>query len=96
MSINETVAAYLEAKEAESAAKKRADLLKKVILEHAGNNDSFTTDEYTVIIKTTPSLKLDTAALYKDFPDIKETYGKTTVSKTVTAARTPAAEKASA
>ena len=95
MSINEIVAAYIAAKETESAAKKQAEEMKNLILDYAGNNDNFTTDLYTVVVKTTASTRLDTAALYKDFPDIKTVYGKTTASKSITAVAT-AAEKKSA
>ena len=93
MSINEIIAAYLQAKQAEADAKKRAAAMKELILQHAGNADNFTTDVYTVVIKTTTSSRLDTTALYKDFPDIKDTYGKTTTSKTVDAVVTADAEK---
>lgn len=96
MDINTIITNYLQAKQAEADAKKRAAALKELILQHAGDNDNFVTDTYTVIIKTTSSTRLDTAALYKDFPDIKETYGKTTTSKTVDAVITTAAGKKSA
>lgn len=96
MDINSIVAEYIAAKEAEREAKKRADAMKKTILQHAGDAETFTTDDYTVIIKTTASERLNTAALYKDFPDIKDTYGKITTSKTVDAVPTAAANKKSA
>ena len=96
MNINEIIAEYLKAKQDELTAKKRGSALKELILNHAKDADNFTTDVYTVIIKTTTSSRLDTAALYKDFPDIKETYGKITTSKTVDAVVTADAEKASA
>lgn len=96
MDINTIIAEYLKAKQEEAAAKKRGSALKELILNHAKGADNFTTDVYTVIIKTSSSTRLDTAALYKDFPDIKETYGKVTTSKTVDAVITADAEKASA
>lgn len=96
MSINEIITCYLDAKQAETAAKKRAAAMKELILQHAGDADNFTTDVYTVIIKASTSTRLDTVALYKDFPDIKDTYGKTTTSKTVDAVVTADAEKKSA
>ena len=96
MSINEIITSYLDAKQAETDAKKRAAAMKDLILQHAGDADNFTTDLYTVIIKTSTSMRLDTTALYKDFPDIKETYGKTSTSKTVDAVRTADVEKKSA
>ena len=96
MNINDVITSYLQAKQAEADAKKRAAAMKELILQHAGDADNFTTDVYTVIVKTTTSSRLDTAALYKDFPDIKDTYGKTTTSKTVDAVVTADAEKKSA
>ena len=96
MSINETIAAYLAAKDAESAAKKRAAELKEIILAHAGSADNFQTDVFTVVIKTSETVRLDTAKLYKDFPDIKTEYGKITPSKTITAARKAGAESKTA
>lgn len=96
MGINEIIAAYIQAKDAETAAKKQTAAMKALILDHAKDAEIFTTDVYTVIIKTTSSTRLDTAALYKDFPDIKETYGKTTTSKTVDAVVTADAEKKTA
>ena len=92
MSINEIITSYLDAKQAETDAKKRAAAMKELILQHAGDADNFTTNVYTVIIKASTSLRLDTTALYKDFPDIKETYGKTLTSRTVDAVRTASAE----
>ena len=96
MNINDIITSYLQAKQAEADAKKRAAAMKELILQHAGDADNFTTDVYTVFVKTTTSSRLDTAALYKDFPDIKDTYGKTTTSKTVDAVVTADAEKKSA
>jgi len=96
MSINDIIAAYNAAKEQEKQAKKRAEEMKDLILSHAGNADNFTTDIYTVVIKTTTSSRLDTTALYKDFPDIKETYGRTTESKSITAVATADAAKKTA
>jgi len=96
MDINTIIANYLQEKAAEAAAKKRAEAMKALILDHAKNADNFTTDVYTVVIKTSSSVRLDTAALYRDFPDIKDTYGKTTTSKTVNAVITADAEKKSA
>ena len=80
MSTNEMITAYLAAKEQEKKAKKQAETLKALILEKAGNNPLFETDCYSVFVKRKESTRLDTKALYADFPDIKETYGKTSVS----------------
>jgi predicted phage-related endonuclease len=96
MDINAIIADYIAAKEAERDAKKRADAMKKTILQYAGDAETFTTEDYTVIIKTTSSERLDTAALYNDFPDIKNTYGKVTTSTSIDAAPVSAAEKKSA
>ena len=96
MGINDIIANYLQAKQQETAAKKTAAAMKELILQHAGSADNFTTDVFTVVIKTSESIRLDTAELYKDFPDIKETYGKKTTSKTVDAVITAGAEKKSA
>jgi len=96
MDINTIIANYLEAKQAETENKKRAAAMKELIMQHAGHADNFTTDIYTVVIKTTTAARLDTAALYKDFPDIKEVYEKTTTSKTINAVLTASAEKKSA
>ena len=96
MDINKAIEIYLQAKQDETSAKKRAAAMKDLILQHAGDADNFTTDLYTVIIKTSTSMRLDTTALYKDFPDIKETYGKTSTSKTVDAVMTADVEKKSA
>ena len=60
MGINEIINNYLQAKQAETDAKKRAAAMKDLILQHAGAADNFTTDVYTVIIKTTSSTRLDT------------------------------------
>ena len=92
MSINEIIAAYIAAKAEETSAKKRAAAMKELILQHASGKDNFTTDVYTVVIKTTSSIRLDTDSLYKDFPDIKETYGKVTVSRSLDAHALQAAE----
>ena len=96
MSINEIITTYIESKNLENAAKKRAESMKALLIEYSKGAELFETDIYTVIIKTTESARLDTAALYKDFPDIKETYGKITTSKSITAVAKESAEKKSA
>ena len=96
MNINDIITSYMQAKQAETDAKKRAAAMKELILRHAGDADNFNTDVFTVIIKTTTSTRLDTSALYKDFPDIKDTYGKTTTSKSVDCVVTSDMEKKSA
>ena len=96
MDINTIISEYIKAKEQETAAKKRIAALKSIIMDHAKNADNFSTDIYTVVIKTTTSSRLDTAALYRDFPDIKSVYEKSTTSKTITAVVTADQEKKSA
>lgn len=97
MNINTIISKYLAAKQAEADARKQAEALRAVIMDHAKGADHFATDDYTVIIKTTTSMRLDTAALYRDFPDVKTAYGKATTSTTITAvANVDSAEKASA
>lgn len=80
MTINEIISAYLSAKEAEREAKKQADAMKDLIMSAMENNPLLETDLYTVFAKLTESTRLDTKALYKDFPDIKKDYGKTVTS----------------
>ena len=96
MGINEIIAAYLKEKETEAAAKKRAAAMKALLIDYAGGRDNFTTDVYTVIVKTSTSCRLDTSALLHDFPDIKDVYGKDTTSTTITAVVTADAEKKTA
>ena len=83
MTIKEAIETYNREKTIESEAKKKAEAAKKFILSFMGDNENIVTDAYTVTLKKTSSFRLDTEALYKDFPDIKETYGKTTVSKSL-------------
>jgi predicted phage-related endonuclease len=85
MTINEIIKSYLQEKAAETEAKKRAETMKALILEAAHGADYIETELYRVFIKATTSTRLDTKALYKDFPDIKEAYGKTSTSYTVDA-----------
>lgn len=83
MTIIEAIETYNREKAIETEAKKKAEAAKKFILSFMGDNENIVTDAYTVTLKKTASFRLDTEALYKDFPDIKETYGKTTVSKSL-------------
>lgn len=94
MSKNEIIAAYIAAVDAEKAAKKQADAMKALLLDAMAGAAALETDLYSVIVKETESVRLDTKALYHDFPDIKKDYGKTTISRSVTvAARSAAATK---
>ena len=83
MNINSIISELIETGETVKTLEKRAKELKEQIFTFAGNSDSFETDLYTVIIKATESIRLDTKALYNDFPDIKQTYGKTIVSRSI-------------
>lgn len=83
MTINEIISAFIAAKEQEKAAAAIAKKMQTMILQHAGTAEYIETDLYSVLIKTTESKRLDTDALYTDFPDIKETYGKITVSRSI-------------
>lgn len=85
MSINELIMNYNRAKETENAAKKEKETLKQLILNYANGRELFDTEEYTVIITKRPQNRIDTEKLYKDFPDFKDVYGKTTVSEIITA-----------
>lgn len=93
MSIDEIIVAYEQAKEQESIAKKEKDKLKAFILNHAGNNPDFSTDNFHVFIKKTYQTNLDTKKLYKDFPEMKDVYGKT-IEKVSVDVKTKQAEKA--
>lgn len=94
MSINEIISAYVSACEEEKRAKKRAEEMKKLILSAMGNNQLFETDLYSVIMNKTVSSRIDTKALYADFPDIKETYGKPSISVSLTIAEKAALKTA--
>jgi hypothetical protein len=83
MTLNEAIETYAREDARAKAAAKAAKAAKEFILAMAGDLDQITTDVWTVYIKTTESLRLDQAALLKDFPDIKETYGKTTLSRSL-------------
>ena len=83
MNINDIISELIIAKEEEKAAAARVKAYTAMVLEHAKENDYFETQDYSVFIKKTESFRLDTKALYADFPDIKETYGKTTISRSI-------------
>lgn len=94
MSINEIISAYISACEEEKRAKKRAAEMKKLILSAMGENPLFETDLYSVIMNKTVSSRIDTEALYKDFPDIKKDYGKPSISVSLTIAEKSALKTA--
>jgi len=83
MTLNQAIETYLQQDAAAKTAAKAAKAAKEIILAAAGTLDTITTDIYTVYVKESMSSTLDTRALYKDFPDIKNTYGKTTVSRSI-------------
>ena len=83
MDINEIISAFIAAKEQEKKAAATVKKMQSLILQHAGTADFIETELYSVLIKTTEQRRLDTDALYADFPDIKESYGKITVSRSI-------------
>ena len=83
MDINSIISELIIATEEEKAAAARIKAYKAMILDYAKDRDFFDTADYNVLIKSTESFRLDTKSLYTDFPDIKETYGKTVVSRSV-------------
>lgn len=85
MNINTIIAEYNKAKEQERTAKKAAEQLKQLILNYASGSGYFETETYIVMIEKRKSTRIDTETLYKDFPDFKDTYGKTTFSDIITA-----------
>ena len=96
MNKNEIIAAYITAVDAEKAAKKQADVMKALLLDAMAGAATLETDLFSVIVKETESVRLDTKSLYHDFPDIKKDYGKTTVSRSVTVVARSAAEQKTA
>lgn len=80
MTANEIIFAYMAAQEQKRIAEKKADEMKKLIVSMMGSAPIFETDLYCVIPKRTEKTIIDTKALCKDFPDIKEEYGKPSVS----------------
>lgn len=93
MEINTIINLYNSAKEQEKEAKKQAEKLKALILNHASGADFFETEDYNVMIQDRISTRIDTETLYKDFPDLKDVYGKQTVSKIITAKPKQTAQK---
>jgi len=96
MDINEIIKNYNAAKAAENAAKKEKEKLSALIINYAAGREFFTTDAYNVIIDVRTRTGIDTETLYKDFPDFKDVYGKTTTYNVITAKESAAAAKKSA
>lgn len=83
MSIDCIVSRLFELEKELAPMKKEYDALRKQVLEYMDGRDIFETAGHVVTVKTTTSTRLDTTALYKDFPDIKEVYNRPTVSRSV-------------
>jgi len=96
MDINAIISAYIDAKNRETEAKKEKEKLASLILEHAKGADFFQTDAYNVVIDKRTRTGIDTKALYKDFPDIKDAYGTITEYNVITAKEKASAGKKSA
>ena len=92
MNIDVIIAEYNRIKEEKASLEKQEKALREQILLFANEKTIVETDHYTVIIKSSERVTLDTKALYKDFPEMKEVYGKTTTVKTLAIAE-KAAEK---
>ena len=86
MTANEIICAYMAAQEQKRIAEKKAEEMKNLLLSMMGSAPIFETDSFTVISKRTESVRLDTKALYSDFPDIKKDYGRPSVSVSLTIA----------
>lgn len=95
MSIDEIISAYNRAKAAESSAKKEKERMAALILERANGAEFFETEAYRVFLDPRKREGLDTARLYKDFPDIKAEYG-TVSNYSVITAKAKDAEKRTA
>lgn len=87
MDINSIIREYIDAKSEKSRLEKRLDVMKKMILDAAGNvPGTLETENYTVIVSEKQQARIDTAALYSDFPDIKDVYNKVVTYPVITAA----------
>lgn len=83
MNINTIIAEYNRIKEEKTSLEKQEKALREQILLFANEKAMFETDQFTVIIKSSERVTLDTRALYKDFPEMKDVYGKTSTVKTL-------------
>lgn len=81
--INAIINLYMKTIENRKALEKQENELKQAIFDHIGKGSYIETDDYFVSVKETISERIDTKALYKDFPDIKKTYGKISVSRSL-------------
>lgn len=87
MNINTIISEYNRIKEQKASLGKQEKALREQILLFANEKAMFETDCYTVIIKSSERVTLDTKSLYKDFPEMKDVYGKTATVKTLAIAK---------
>ena len=83
MNINNIISEYNRIKEEKTSLEKQEKALREQILLFANEKAMFETDQFTVIVKSSERVTLDTKALYKDFPEMKSVYGKTATVKTL-------------
>lgn len=95
-SIDSAIMALLDAREMKRTAEKREKAAADFIKAYAAGRAAFETDVFSVIMDRRTRTGLDTAALYADFPDIKNDYGTTTEYTVITAAEKAAAAGKSA
>lgn len=94
--INSVISDYLTHTETAKKASAAAKAEKELIMQYLAGADSIETTDYMLIVKTVNSARLDTTALYKDFPDIKNDYGKVTTSRELVITAATGVNKASA
>lgn len=85
--IETAIAALIMARETKKAAEKQEKSAAEFIKAYAGGRDTFQTENYSVVMDRRTRCGLDTAALYRDFPDIKNEYGTVSEYVVITAAR---------
>lgn len=98
INIDEIIISYLQDTEIAKQAKKRADAAKELIKQYAAGNDTFSTDIFSVIVKSTDSVRLDTKKLYQDFgeKEMKSAYGTVSTSVSLVIAEKADTEKKTA
>lgn len=74
LTTDEKLVLYTDAKEKAKYFKALEEELKTIILEEAKGKETIATENHIAMIKKTVSIRLDTKALTKDFPDIKKNY----------------------
>lgn len=80
--LNIVIASYIDAKEAESKAKKEKERLSNLLKEEL-KKGSIETEMFYCNLEKTETTILDTQKLYKDFPDMKTVYGKPSVKESI-------------